>query len=168
MKGIAAFIALVSLGGCAGTGGFVDQSTQRHQPVAVTTLMLKAPNSAGGVGFYMDFTNTSGKTIKYAEFGLTPFNAVGDVVTSSVSHQSLETVKYTGPFAPGVSTDDFAVTFNGGTVGFSNVWYNSDITCVQLDLVRITFTDGTTKVVEGNAAHELVAPSLRKNCASLL
>jgi hypothetical protein len=165
MKIVAALIVLAGLSGCAGTGGFVKEATERRQPLAVTTLMPSAANYAGGVSVLMDFTNTSGQSIKYAEFGLVPFNAVGDIVTSTITRESLAVVKYTGPYEPGTSTDDFSVTFNGGVVGFKNVWYNPDIQCVEVRLVRITFMSGATKVFEGQAARELVAPSIRKRCS---
>ena len=161
-------VVLVSalMAGCAGTGGFVQSSEAEGKPVAVTVLYPGAANNAGGVGVSMDFTNTSGRTLKYMEFGLVPFNAVGDVVTSSINGKALEIVQYTGPYQPGVSTDDFSVTFSGGPVGFRNVWYNESIRCVEIQFAKAVFMDGTTQVLKGAAATQLVAPSVRKNCAT--
>lgn len=166
MKKVAVLLLSALTAGCAGTGGFVKEASSKGNPVAVTILYPGAANYAGGVGVSMAFTNTSGKTLKYMEFGLVPFNAVGDVVASSIGGGTLEVVQFTGPYKPGVSTDDFSVTFAGGPVGFQNVWYNESIRCVEIQLARAVFMDGTTQVLKGAAASQLVAPSIRKNCAA--
>lgn len=166
MKKLAVLLVISLTAGCVGTSGFVKESEAEGKPVAVTVLYPGAANYAGGVGVSMDFTNTSGRALKYMEFGLVPFNAVGDVVASSIGGRTLEVVQYTGPYQPGVSTDDFSVTFAGGPVGFQNVWYNESIRCVEIQSARAVFMDGTTQVFKGAAASELVAPSVRKNCAA--
>lgn len=166
MRIIYAGLIFSALTGCASQSGFIDSSTKSGNPAAVTTLFATGPNYAGGVGVMLSFANTSGKTVKYMEFGLVPFNRVGDPVASSIDGESLKVVKFTGPFKPGVSSDDFSVTFNGGAVGFSNVWYNQEISCLEIRMVRATYTDGTTKVVEGAGANLLAAPNVRKNCSS--
>ena len=45
-------------------------------------------NSAGGNSVRLDFKNNTGKTIKYATFWFTPYNAVGDAVYCEIKHTS--------------------------------------------------------------------------------
>ena len=55
------------------------------------------PNSVGGVGPTIIWRNDSGKTIKYATFTVTPYNAVGDVVESSIGKRTTAYLEVTGP-----------------------------------------------------------------------
>ena len=86
--------------------------------------------------------NCFNKTIKYVEFTMTNYNAVGDVQRDDFGHSS-KTVKGIGPIAPE----------DGGTYVFDDVfWDDRDvIEKTRLVNVKFIFTDGTTKVFSGYA-----------------
>lgn len=93
-------------------------------------------NSAGGWDVKLSLTNSSQKTIKYIVILVTPINAVGDPVYSSISRKSQERLQITGPIEHGQSR--FAVHWE-------NVWYDCSIARLRLDGAEVTFMDGTFK-----------------------
>ena len=96
------------------------------------------PNSAGGISVKWSFKNNTDKTIKYASFWLTPYNAVNDVVSCDIRRKSTDGVKYTGPLAPG--------GIHQGAL-WENAWYNSTIKTVRMDKVYVEYMDGTTESI---------------------
>jgi hypothetical protein len=97
------------------------------------------PNSAGGVSVKWSFKNNTDKTIKYASFWFTPYNAVNDVVQCSIKRKSTDGVKYTGPLGPGA--------FYQGCL-WENAWYNSSISTCRLSHVYVEYMDGTEERID--------------------
>lgn len=60
-------------------------------------------NSADGVSIQILWRNESDKDIKYLRFSVTPYNAVGDKVSSSIGGRSTISCKITGPLPPSAS-----------------------------------------------------------------
>ena len=73
------------------------------------------PDSAGGVGVQISIKNDSEKTIKYVSFKVIPYNAVNDVVSSSIGGVTDKWLKITGPINPGARC-------NGAR--WESLWYN--------------------------------------------
>jgi hypothetical protein len=107
----------------------------------VSRLSVDDPNSAGGVDVRVRFQNRSEKTIKYARFSVTPYNAVGDVVSCRIRGYSNATLSVTRPVRPGVWYGDDTV--------WETVWYNSTIVRGQLTSVEIEYMDGSTATLSG-------------------
>ncbi len=97
-------------------------------------------NSAGGVSVAFSFTNTGNKTIKYANFGFIPYNAVDDAVGCSIRGESERFVKYTGPLGPNQS--------HRGV--FENAWYNNSIQKVKVSKIYVQYMDGTEEIINGS------------------
>lgn len=57
-------------------------------------------DSVGGIKPKIYWRNDSGKTIKYITFTAVPYNAVGDIVASSIGNRTYVNLKITGPIAP--------------------------------------------------------------------
>lgn len=57
-------------------------------------------DSVGGAKPRIAILNNSGKTIKYIYFTVTPYNAVGDAVSSQIGNKRTTTLSITGPIAP--------------------------------------------------------------------
>lgn len=98
-------------------------------------------NSAGGWSIVWSFKNNTNKTIKYASFWFTPYNAVGDQVMCSIRRVSSDGIKYTGPLAPG--------GIHKGAL-WANAWYNSSIDNVYLTHVYVEYMDGTEEKIEAS------------------
>ena len=96
-------------------------------------------NSAGGWSVVFSFKNNTAKTIKYANFWFTPYNAVGDIVQCSIRRKSTDGVRVTGPISPGGS--------HTGAL-WENAWYNNSISRVVLSHVYLEYMDGTEERVE--------------------
>lgn len=109
-----------------------------HGLIRITRLDCSKPNSADGVGIYLEFLNMHPeKTIKYLEVTVRAKNAVGDTQYCDIRHYSSYTCEATGPYAPGkglTSKDNW---------WWPNAWYNSTIKTVELVGVSIDYMDGT-------------------------
>lgn len=111
--------------------------------IKVTRCDCSRPNSAGGVDVYINFTNTSDKTIKYAYFTVEPYNAVGDIVESEVGNRTTAICTDTGPYGPGEG-------HYGTSWYWDCIWYNSTIVRIKLTKIRIEYTDGTQTSISGD------------------
>ena len=68
--------------------------------IRVSRVSTDNPNSAGGVNFRVVWQNTSAKVIKYCDFSVVPYNAVGDSVLCTIRRKSEFTGRVTGPVNP--------------------------------------------------------------------
>ena len=104
--------------------------------IRVTKVAVSAPDSAGGVELYFNYINNSDKVIKYVNFSVTFYNAVGDVVKGKYDQSTVNRCYDTGPFKKGEGRT--------GTWWHWGYFYNWDITSVKLVDLSIEYTDGTT------------------------
>ncbi|TET22902.1 MAG: hypothetical protein E3J71_04790 [Candidatus Stahlbacteria bacterium] len=115
----------------------VDQARvyQREAPIVITSIYPSRPNFAGGVDVHITFINKSDRTFKYVYFEVSPYNAVGDRVSSEIGDKCFTFLKSTGPYKPGY----------GSKSGYywGNVWYNHSIRSIKLNTVEIDYMDGT-------------------------
>lgn len=93
-------------------------------------------------GMHFDVYNCFSKTIKYVEFTMTNYNAVGDVQRDDIG-RATRTVKGIGPIEPE----------DGGRYSWDDIfWDDRDvIRKTRLTNVKFIFTDGTTKSFSGYA-----------------
>ena len=93
-------------------------------------------------GMRFDVYNCFSKTIKYVEFTMTNYNAVGDVQRDDIGRSS-RTVRGIGPIEPE----------DGGRYSWDDIfWDDRDvIDKTRLTNVKFIFTDGTTRVFSGYA-----------------
>ena len=93
-------------------------------------------------GMRFDIYNCFSKTIKYVEFTMTNYNAVGDVQRDDMGRSS-RTVRGIGPIEPE----------DGGRYSWDDIfWDDRDvISKTRLTNVKFIFKDGTTKVFSGYA-----------------
>ena len=108
--------------------------------IQVTRCNVSNPDSASGVSLYFNFVNRSDKTINYVNFGVTFYNAVGDIVTCPIKRDIVNKCKDTGPFAPGKGFS--------GTGSYWGKYYNSTIKRAELVSLSVDFDDGTTYIFE--------------------
>lgn len=93
---------------------------------------VSVPNSAGGVDFGFRISNVSSDTFDYVTVEVTPYNAVGDQVASSVGNESTQRLTATGPFAPGESKRVVA----------ENAWYNGNIVSANVTAIEVELSSG--------------------------
>jgi len=91
-------------------------------------------------GMYFDVYNCFSKTIKYVEFTMTNYNAVGDVQRDDMGRAS-RTVRGIGP----IEKEE------GGRYSWDDVFWDdrSVIKKTRLTHIKFIFTDGTSKVFSG-------------------
>lgn len=92
-------------------------------------------------GMHFKIYNCFSKTIKYVEFTLTNYNAVGDVQRDDFGRAS-RTVKGIGPIEPE----------EGGTYSWDDIFWDDRgvIDRTKLTNVKFIFKDGTTRVFSGS------------------
>jgi len=101
-------------------------------------LMPVYPNAAGGIDVKLSYINLSSKTIKYIYFDVTAYNDVEDITVSTISNKATASLRVIGP----IHNEEVK---NGQ---FSNVWYNSTISGVKLNQIRIEYMDKSTHTIE--------------------
>lgn len=106
------------------------------------SLVTYKMNRIGGAEVYFNFTNNSSKTIKYLTFGVSFYNAVGDLIRPDYANEAINYCSETGPYAKGE-----------GLHGYNWCWgpyYSWDIASVELVYLSIEYTDGTTVTLNEN------------------
>ena len=99
--------------------------------------------------------NTSAKTYKYVDIGITAYNRVGDAIIRDGDASSLIKLRFTGPLSPrrtpGIST-------------WPNVWYVRKIACLSVSRINITHMDGSVVAIDGPTLTDVLASKLSKGC----
>jgi len=103
-------------------------------------VFVDGPDVVSNIGAAIQLKNLDGKTIKYANVHLAPFNAVGDKVECTVRHHSLACIEITGPLAKGQSWEGYA----------EDLWYNNSIAEAKIDHIRIVYMDDSEEIYDGN------------------
>ena len=101
---------------------------------------LEEPNTASGCGYYMYFTNTSNKTIKYLDWTGNVYNAVNDMVSCTIRRTSVFSGRVTGPIEPGQSD----------RASWDAIIYNWSAETMKLSKIVITYMDGSKKALSSN------------------
>lgn len=119
-------------------GVFLEFIKQSKLPVYFYYLSNTFPNSASGVDLKIKLYNSSDKAIKYITIGAKPLNAVDDYVKCTIRDYILGKGKITGPIEPmGI--------YQGS---FSDMWYNSTIKKLELNLLKVVFLDGDEILID--------------------
>jgi len=114
---------------------YIDSLRKEGLSVIIDVAEGGEPNSSGGVDYEVEiFNNSREKTIKYVTFEATPYNPVGDKVWGRIEEKSRYTMEGVGPIEP----------FGHAYFNFDNVWYNSTISCVEMNKMVVEYVDGTS------------------------
>lgn len=84
------------------------------------------------------FKNNTNKTIKYARFWFTAYNAVGDETKCTCTNEALKSVRCTGPVEPGGICNDVRSDY---------LWCSADFSYAKLSYVDVEYMDGTEERV---------------------
>lgn len=121
---------------------YKDVTYKKNHQIFLTGIGYVFDNNeySSQFGMYFDVYNCFSKTIKYVEFTLTNYNAVGDVQIDYIGRSS-RTVKGIGPIEPK----------EGGRYTWDDIFwdYNDIIRETRLTRIKFIFKDGTTKVFSG-------------------
>ena len=130
---------------------YMAELNTQNVPFMIVNFVSDAPNSAGGVSVYTVPRITSPKTIKYVNFTVEPYNAVGDIQSGQIRNESKMTLEKVGPFTFGDKVTLW---------GWDNVWYNQTITCVELLSVDVEYMDGSKETYKGDTLSKVLAPEI--------
>jgi hypothetical protein len=139
-----------------GTQNADKPSAQELSKYIIKDFGIDEVNSAGGVEPYFVFINQfPSKIIKYIQIRVTPYNKVGDVISSEIGGKTTGQIKFTGPL---LNTDDEKRAHWGP------IWYNHSATCIKVESVKITFVTGKSLSFAGKSLKKALAPELANDC----
>lgn len=101
-------------------------------------------NSAGGIVFSFNATNSTGKEIKYVRFEVELYNAVGDRAYDEIKDTSTVDVEIIGPVKAGKE-----VSLSKEIIG-----YCDNCAKIQINDITIVYTDGTSETGSFNYYYE--------------
>lgn len=142
--------------GCAATFNMeLQRAKKSRQPIFIGSLSAGNPDKHGLIDARAQIFNTSTKTYKYVDIGITTYNRVGDAIIREGDPSPLIKLRFTGPLrprrTPGIST-------------WPNVWYVRKIACLSVSRIAITHLDGSVVVIDGPTLNDVVASNLSKGC----
>ena len=134
-----------------------EQASQSKSPTwFIKEFGIDEVDSAGGVEPYFILYNPNlSSPIKYARIRITLYNAVGDIVSSTIGDQTTAGISYTGP----LSNEDGETRADWGPI-----WYNSTGRCIKIESVQITFVNGKTRSFAGKTLRTALAPDVMNEC----
>jgi hypothetical protein len=106
-------------------------------------------DSAGGVSIDIGWENTSDKTVRYANFTVTAYNAVGDPVRCEIRQKYDFVLQHTGPYQPGeksYSINDRGL-YDSSDYVWDNVLYNDNAKTIVISKIKLEYTDGTVIIL---------------------
>jgi hypothetical protein len=134
-----------------------DKASQTTRPnYFIETFGIAQINSAGGVEPFAVLVNPDSKSpIKYVRIQTTLYNAVGDVIGSSIGGKTTANLSFTGP-----------LSFEDGkrSIEWEPVWYNSTGECIKIDAIQVTFISGRVASFSGKSLRSAIAPSIENEC----
>jgi hypothetical protein len=138
--------------------GYPDDPPKTPAPIVdyFVNTFSHTINSVGGVEPTGTFTNpNNASAIKYISLQVRMFNAVGDVIRSTVGGRSTATLEVTGPIA----SED-----GPQRAEWEPVWYNATATCVRIDAVRVQFMNGKVQTFQGANLRKALSPGIPNDC----
>ena len=122
----------------------IDESRTAGKPLIINRRNCTT-DSAGGNKVSINFTNTSGKPIKYINFEVAFLNTVGDPATCSITGKSVANLKVIGPFEDGKSEDAY-----WDPSIYHNAWCYIEIRSIKID-----YMDSTSQTLQKSEVDRL-------------
>lgn len=118
------------------------QKQKLNEIIKLNGVRIDDINSAGGVDVSISFTNKSDKPIKYVNFSVVGYNAVGDRIQSEIGGKEIAYLQTVGPYAKNEGSN----TYQGYNY-WEAIWYNSTIKKIEVIGITIDYMDGTKIVL---------------------
>lgn len=134
----------------------IDEAARREELInsvlSIESIRVSEPNSANGVDLELTMKNASDKEIKYLKPTVVFYNAVDDIVESSIGNYRNFGLEITGPIAAGALTGTDAEG-----IYWSAIIYNPAAIRAVVTGCTIEYMDGT-KVVLSETDCRLIMP----------
>jgi len=125
----------------------ITRAKKTGSPILIYSYETRLPNYAGGVDCIIQFFNISDKRIKYIYFTVVPYNRVDDKAYSSIGRISETILDHTGYIEK--NDIDNLNKLDLIFAGWSNVWYNYDISYMKITKIEIVFDDNSKFIMDG-------------------
>ncbi len=133
-----------------------DKGPKPNGPYYIKEFGIDDVNSAGGVEPYFVFANPNALSpIKYIDLSVVPYNAVGDLISSTIGGKTTAGLRFTGPLSH---------TDGDKRADWGPIWYNSTANCIKLQSVRVIFVNGKSLSFSGKSLKSALAPGLPNEC----
>jgi hypothetical protein len=128
----------------------------KSRKTLLQNIFVSGINSANGVNLTASVTNPNPKSaIKYLTVSVTPFNAVGDVVRSSIGGISTTSIKVTGP----ISFEDETKILQ-----WDAIWYNPTINCAKVNSISVEYMNGSRFTFAGTSLQGALGSEVVNTC----
>ncbi len=122
----------------------------------IKSFAIDEVNSAGGVEPYAVLINPNASSpIKYLHITARLYNAVGDVVSSTIGGATSARLQFTGPLLSSEGEK---------RVDWGPIWYNSTGKCLKIDSIQVTFVNGKILAFAGKNLKAALASDLVNEC----
>jgi hypothetical protein len=119
----------------AGVCSRCKKTIMKQSPITVVNMRYTI-DYVGGVEWTFKIRNNTDKVIKYITFQWTCYNAVGDSIRDEISGKSYVRIKFTGPLAPGKTTESKRNT---------TLFYNHSFASIKWNEIIVEYMDGTAE-----------------------
>ena len=137
------------------TTGAITKAERERKPVLVGLIIATAPDRKGAVGVKAQLHNTSGKSYRYVDLLVVGYNPKGRVVAPFAGDKELVRLRFKGPLKRRARSD---------ATQWAEVWYDREVSCVEVRRINITHTDGSRRRMGRREALAVLPEGARKSC----
>lgn len=124
----------------------MDLWISHHQKLPTT--------STGGVGHSIAISNPSAQPYRQLDLVFIPYDRFGRRQSSDIDNVDEVLISLSEPLMAGASV----------TKTWPDIWFSQQISCVELDRLRIVRADGSVQIFRQAEIETLLAPGVGNNC----
>jgi hypothetical protein len=132
----------------------IDEEVAVRPPLLITHQQKAATTSTGGVGHNLGFVNPSAHTYQQIAFVFIPYDRFGRRQSSDIDDVDEIQISLPDPVVPGQAMTQF----------WPDIWFSHQISCVELDRLRIVYADGRAQVFRKPDVDRMLAPGVGNDC----
>jgi hypothetical protein len=152
---LAPYILMISLAstGCP-SPVISDPALSTDLALWITHHQKSATTRTGGVGHSLGFTNPTEHTYQQIAFVFIPYDRFGRRQRSDIDDVDEVQITLPDPVGPG----------NTVTQSWPDIWFSHQISCVELDRLRIVYADGNTQIFRKADVDTMLATGVNNDC----
>lgn len=154
-KQIVAVMAMAAIcKACSANSLTAIDDTTGATVLLITHHQKSATTSTGGVGHSLGFTNPTEHTYQQIAFVFIPYDRFGRRQRSDIDDVDEVLITLPDPVGPG----------NTVTQSWPDIWFSHQISCVELDRLRIVYADGNTQIFRKADVDTMLATGVNNDC----
>lgn len=123
-------------------------------PLLITRHEKSPTTSTGGVGHQLNFTNASTQPYREVAFVFIPYDRFGRRQSSDIDNVDEIQISVVEEIGAGQVLSN----------NWPDIWFSHQISCVELDRLRVTYSDGAQQVFRKDGVDRMLAPGVGNDC----